>query len=182
MAVTIHNVRSEPQEHVAESSIDFERLFHDNWQRVYLVLYRVVGDPDEAQDLALEAFWRLYSHPPRHSQNVSGWLYRVAIRLGYNALRSVKRRHRYEQEAANQDIHNHLIDPAAEFDLTEQRQRVRQIIDGMQSRSAKVLLLRHSGFSYVEISSILKVPVSSVGTLLARAEKEFEQRFLKENR
>ena len=47
-----------------------------------------MGDADEAQDLALETFWRLYSSPPRRTENVGGWLYRVALRLGYNALRA----------------------------------------------------------------------------------------------
>ena len=41
-------------------SLDFERLFLEYWPAVYRVVQRLVGDPAEAEDLALEAFLRLY--------------------------------------------------------------------------------------------------------------------------
>jgi len=45
----------------------------------------------------------------------------------------------------------------------------------LKPRSAQVLTLRHSGLSYAEIAAVLRLPISSVGTLLARAEIEFEK-------
>jgi RNA polymerase sigma-70 factor (ECF subfamily) len=68
-----------------------EAAFNRHWSRVYGVLYRLVGDHAEAEDLALEAFWRL--HNQRSSMNdehsLGGWLYRVAVNLGFNALRAL---------------------------------------------------------------------------------------------
>jgi hypothetical protein len=71
----------------------FEELFQQHWQRVNAVLFRLVGDRDEAEDLALDAFWRLYRLPPPSGTTASlgGWLYRVATNLGFNALRARKR-------------------------------------------------------------------------------------------
>jgi DNA-directed RNA polymerase specialized sigma24 family protein len=37
---------------------DFEHIFHQYWERIYGVLFRLTGDPDEAEDLALETFYR----------------------------------------------------------------------------------------------------------------------------
>jgi DNA-directed RNA polymerase specialized sigma24 family protein len=45
----------------------------------------------------------------------------------------------------------------------------------MKPRSAKLLVLRHSGLSYKELAAAVKVKPSSVGKLLARAEDEFER-------
>jgi RNA polymerase sigma-70 factor (ECF subfamily) len=47
----------------------------------------------------------------------------------------------------------------------------------MKPRSAQLLILRHSGLSYAEIASAIEVSPNSVGTLLARAEREFEEQY-----
>jgi RNA polymerase sigma-70 factor (ECF subfamily) len=47
----------------------------------------------------------------------------------------------------------------------------------MKPRAAQLLILRHSGLSYADIAAALGVAPGSVGTLLARAEKEFERRY-----
>src|SRR5262245_16984529 len=75
-------------------SFEFERLFIEHWASVYRVLHRLVGDPAEAEDLALEAFRRLYRETEKQTGdiNVGGWLYRVATRLGLHSIRSWKRR------------------------------------------------------------------------------------------
>ena len=78
---------------------DLEEAFEQHWSSVCRTLYTLVGDWAEAEDLALETFWRLYKRPPRDLRNVGGWLYRVATNLGLNALRARKRRQRHEEEA-----------------------------------------------------------------------------------
>jgi RNA polymerase sigma-70 factor (ECF subfamily) len=152
-------------------------LFAEHWSRLCGVLFRLTGDPAEAEDLALETFWRLYRRPPQ-DLNLAGWLYRVATRLGLNALRSHKRRRRYEEQAGIlEEFQNASPDPAAEAERSEQRQTVRQALARMQPRSAQLLLLRHSGLSYAEVAAILGLAPSSVGALLARAEADFEKRY-----
>ena len=47
----------------------------------------------------------------------------------------------------------------------------------MKPKSAKILVLRHTGLSYAEIAAAVRVSPKSVGKLLSRAEKEFEQRY-----
>jgi RNA polymerase sigma-70 factor (ECF subfamily) len=160
-----------------QDSSPFERLLEEHWTRVCCVLFRLVGDRDEAEDLALEAFWRLYRRPPQ-DHNLAGWLYRVATNLGLNALRSRKRRKHYEEEAGLLDfIRNASFNPADEAESAEQRRAVRQVLAGMNARSAQLLVLRYSGFSYAEAAAVLGVAPTSIGALLARAESEFEKRY-----
>ena len=158
----------------------FEDAFNEHWDRVYEVLFRIVGDRAEAEDLSLETFLRLYNRPPKFEswEKLAGWLYRVATNLGFNALRSRKRRSRYEEEAG------HLVmdvlaapDPAKESERLEEIQRVRQILSLMKPRDAKLLILRNSGFSYTELAVTLEVAPGSIGTLLVRAEADFEKRY-----
>ncbi len=163
----------------AEADSTLEALFAEHWSRVCTVLFRLVGDRDEAEDLALEAFWRLYRRLPK-DLNLAGWLYRVATNLGLNALRSRKRRIRYEQEVGFLELtQSTSLDPAVETELAEQRSTVRRVLAEMNPRSAQLLVLRYSGLPYAEVASILDVAVSSIGTLLARAERDFEKRYQK---
>ena len=59
----------------------------------------------------------------------------------------------------------------------ERSGRVRAVLAEMKARDAELLLLRTDGLAYREIAQVLGVQPSSVGTLLARAEREFERRY-----
>ena len=62
--------------------------------------------------------------------------------------------------------------------LREERcARVREVLGGLKPRDAQLLLLRAEGLAYRELAEALGVQPGSVGTLLARAEAEFEKRF-----
>ncbi len=163
----------------ASAAEAFEALFVQHWDRIYQVLFRMVGDPAEAEDLALEVFWRLYEHSPEENPgtNVAGWLYRVATNLGYNALRAGRRRAFYEGAAA--DLHSSQTRDmtAAEAERRMERSRVRKVLQAMKPRAAKILILRHSGLAYSEIAAAMGLADSSVGTILSRAQREFAERF-----
>ena len=169
--------------HRAARSLDkdpavLEALFHENWERICRLLYRLTGDWDEAQDLALETFLQFDRNPPVDDRNLNGWLYRVAWRLGLNALRNQKRRQAYEQAAGQRMLpesgltHNRQLEEHA-----HQHIEVRKALQALPPRSAQLILLRYSGFSYAEIAAIMQITPASIGTLLARAEKEFKQVF-----
>lgn len=157
----------------------FDALFQQYWNRICEMLYRMTGDWHEAEDLALETFLRLYQQPPVDDQNLPGWVYRVAANLGLNALRASRRRSFYEAKAA-QDFAvagEYSADPAKVAEQQMEAEQVRVVLRKMKSRSAQMLVLRHSGLSYAEIAAALDIAASSVGTLLARAEREFEQKY-----
>ena len=157
---------------------ELEDLFHQQWSRLCAALYHFTGDPDEAEDLALEAFVQLWQRPPARAENLGGWLYRVATRLGLNRLRSTARRDRYELDAARNGLRGELSgDPEGETARRAEQARVRGVLAEMDERQARLLLLRHSGFSYQEIAAALGLNPASVGTLLTRAEQIFSERY-----
>lgn len=168
------------QQKASERADWFEITFSQHWNRVYGIAFSLVGDHAEAEDLSLETFWRLYKKEPANlkREQMGGWLYRVVTNLGLNALRSQQRRKSYEQEAllverAEYDTQN----PADQVEREQTRQNVRSVLVQLKSRSTKLLVLRYSGFSYRDIAATLEIAPGSVGTLLARAEKEFEEHY-----
>ena len=159
---------------------EFEAAFNQHWEPLCRVLYQLTSDEAEAEDLALEAFLQLYHRPPADQSKLSGWLYRVATNLGLNALRSRKRRQRYEIEAVNLALQtSEPEDPAIHYERRLEGERVRAALQSIKPRSAQILVLRHSGLAYAEIAAALGIASTSVGTLLVRAEQEFERAFRK---
>ena len=152
----------------------FEALFERHYDLVYGVLFRLTGTRAEAEDLLQEVFLRLYQRPMAHGENVAGWLYRVALNTGYNALRASHRRERRERITAPGEA---VPGPEEELSSIEARRRVQAVLAQLPERSAKMLVLRESGFSYKEIAEIVGVSVGSVGTLLARAQEAFSKAY-----
>ena len=161
-------------------SAEFETLFQEHWARVYRLLQRLVGDPSEAEDLALETFLRLYNQRPRREDglNLGGWLYRVATNLGLHSIRSWKRRENYELTAGKFALENSEEESPAEIlAQEEERQQVRRVLSKMNQKQSQLLILRHSGLSYKEIATTLNLAPASIGPLLVRAEREFEMQY-----
>lgn len=175
---TLSNAMTSSKRAAAQASADFETSFEAYWARIYAHLLGIVGDPADAQDLALETFYRLSIQSSLSSEHAAGWLFRVATNLGLNALRARQRRQRYEQAAAEQELLlNPPTDPAHEAERRLERQQVRQALAQMQPRQAQLLLLRQAGLSYQELAQALGLNPASVGKLLSRAQAEFAKRF-----
>ncbi|MBI2864110.1 MAG: sigma-70 family RNA polymerase sigma factor [Chloroflexi bacterium] len=159
----------------------FEEIFARYRHLVYGVLFRMTGDRDEAEELSQEVFLKLYTHRFRsgESHNLQGWLYRVATNLGFNSLRSRQRqRNRLDRLAHERPEHGSGSDPGVEVLRQEERDAVRQILATLPERQAACLTLRQMGLSYAEIAQAVGVSPGSVGTLLARAECTFKERYL----
>jgi RNA polymerase sigma factor (sigma-70 family) len=158
----------------------FETIFLEHWSRVHGFLQNLVGDHDEAEDLALEAFMRLYKNPVLMDPEfkAGGWLHQVAVHLGLNSIRGRKRREHYELKATQSEALNQDETSLDQLQVArEDQNRTRQVLSEMNPRQAQLLILRYSGFSYREIASALNLAVTSIGPLLVRAEDEFEKRF-----
>jgi RNA polymerase sigma-70 factor (ECF subfamily) len=181
MIDSMKHLKTEDVETAREESRspDFETLFQEHWARVFRILQRLVGDPSEAEDLALETFLRLYDQRPKEDGlNLGGWLYRVATNLGLHSIRSWKRREHYETTAGRFALENARDEAPAEIlAREEERQQVRRVLAGMNQKHSQLLILRHSGLSYKEIASTLQLAPASIGPLLVRAEREFEKKY-----
>jgi len=163
----------------AGDASQFERIFLEHWPHVHSFLHNLVGDHDEAEDLALEAFMRLYKNPLLLDADfkAGGWLHQVAVHLGLNAIRGRKRREHYELQAVREEASLHgEVDPVDLLAAREDQERARKVLGDMNPRRAQLLIMRHSGMSYREIASALSLAVTSIGPLLVRAEEDFERR------
>lgn len=154
--------------------MDFDQTFEEQYPPLVRYCHRLTGDPDVAEDVAQESLVRLFTHrvegPPA---GIRSWLFKTATHLVRDRYRVQKNRTRLLEE-------NPMTRPPAELPDTtleraEERQRARLALDALAERDREMLLMRYSGFSYREIAEVVEVAATSVGTLLARAERRFEE-------
>jgi len=164
----------------SRSEEPFESIFHEHWSSIHRFLSRMVIDPAEAEDLALETFYRLYKHNPseQDGSNTRGWLFKVATNLALQSIRSFKRREHYETSAGKDAlIETNEEQPSRIFAKKEEQHLVRMALGQMNTRQAELLIMRHSGMAYKEIANALQLSPTSIGPLLLRAEREFERQY-----
>jgi RNA polymerase sigma factor (sigma-70 family) len=172
--------RPVPSDHRAESGgqgkapagISYEEAYRSFHAQVVRQLTYLLGERTAAEDIAQETFLKLYTVPPPTRQNIGGWLHQVGARLALNYLRSEKRRQRRELQAGAPA--DPRVIPLEEAIWRQETVRaVRRVLDQLPAREGLALLLRHAGFAYQELAGILDVAPGSVGTLLARAQRQF---------
>ncbi len=169
--------RESSVEHWEEA--DFRAVFQQHYGRIVNILVRLLGDRAHADDVANDAFWRLYRQPGLQSDgNLGGWLYRTATNLGIDVLRMANRRREHEKASVGSARENVEGGPLDDLLRDERCQRVRQVLSLLKPVHAQLLILRSAGLSYKEISDALKVKATGVGTMLNRAEKEFRDRYV----
>jgi RNA polymerase sigma-70 factor (ECF subfamily) len=158
----------------------FEAVFRREYPRVAGMLARLTGDRGQAEEIAADVFCKLSRRSPRphDGDGLTAWIYRVAINAGLDAVRANARRHRHEHAAGAEALR--VAAPADALDDLLRRERgtrVRAVLAALKPREAQLLLLRSSGMAYREVAAALGIQPGSVGTLLARAEQEFERKF-----
>ncbi len=160
----------------------FETVFYQHYDRVYGLLFRLVGSRAEAEDLTQEVFLKLHHHAFRQrlfsrqrDHNISAWLYRTATNMGYNAIRGRQRRWQRNLVLVPDPAGSPGVDK--EVEQREQTTAVRRTLAQLPPRQTQLLLMRQLGFSYEECARACNVAPSSVGTLLARAAKAFKQAY-----
>lgn len=159
---------------------DFEDFFRSHYERIARAVARVVGDPASAEDLAVEAFWKLWCTPQAQGEKAGGWVYRTALRLGLNELRNNARRHHYESRSGHAPGEGRTsFTPEEAHAAAEEREQVRLVLAALDPRQAELLLLRSNGLSYEEVASAAEVNPVSVGTLISRAQQAFRKEYVR---
>jgi RNA polymerase sigma-70 factor (ECF subfamily) len=162
----------------------FETIFKRYYPLVFQLAYRCTGQREEADDIAQEAFLRFYRRPPHATSDPErrAWLCRVTTNLGLNALRSRQRRiSREEKAGGNVEVltaeDTARLNPERHIIENEEAAFIRSVLAELPERQQTYILLRSIGLSYAEIAEATGVAPASVGSLLARAEREFRRRY-----
>jgi RNA polymerase sigma-70 factor, ECF subfamily len=154
----------------------FEQLFRTYERRVYNVVLRVIGNPDEAEDLKQEAFFRAFKSIGsfRGGCRFSTWLFRIATNL---CLDEIKRK---KPQASTDELFEErnwrflerdaVPDPADELERDECLRSVRTALEGVPPHYRVLLVLRYvEELPYEEIARVMGCSVNALNVRLHRA-------------
>jgi RNA polymerase sigma-70 factor (ECF subfamily) len=160
----------------------FEVLVRRHEKRIFNLLYRWLGDYDEAAETAQEVFLSAYRSIRRFrgDSKFSTWIYRIAINHAKNCQKSLgaSRRRMTPLESADPDGVKQTVadlpdpgpDPSQEAERTETHERVQQWLNGLNADDALLVLLHDlQEIGYEEMAQILDIPLGTVKSRLHRA-------------
>jgi RNA polymerase sigma-70 factor, ECF subfamily len=166
----------------------FEMLVEKYQQPVMNLVYRMIGDLQESEDLCQNVFIQVHksAHRYRVTARFSTWLYTIARNLCLNELR---RRNRHPAESLdaspvdqeNYSLHHQLVDttnpsPPDACLLSELEERIHRALAALpETQRTAILLCRQQDLSYEQIAEILGCSVSATKSLIHRARESLRQ-------
>lgn len=151
----------------------FEELVERTHRQVFTVAYRLVGDRHEAEDVAQDAYLRVYRGLPgfRGDSSFETWLYRITANA---AVTHLKRRGRFGDLLADPEVMVSVPDLGSADPLD--RDEIQRALAALSAAQRTVLLLKDAyGFSCLEIADELGLTEGAVKVRLHRARKRLKE-------
>jgi len=161
----------------------FEVLVRKHQKRMLNIAYRMIGNYEDACEIVQDAFVSAYKGIKdfEEKSRFSTWLYTIVLNLSRNRLKQLKIRSYREEFSLNDpvitDDSQINKEPASgettileRLERRDVQQKVQGCINSLDNEFREVLILRDiHGFSYDEISNMLKIPEGTVKSRIFRA-------------
>ncbi|UCG29987.1 MAG: sigma-70 family RNA polymerase sigma factor [candidate division WOR-3 bacterium] len=147
---------------------------------LYKVMYRMVMNRDDAEDLVEEAFIKAYRSIKKFQTGrpFYSWLRRIAVNNAINFLKRERRSNVGPLEYVENTLSNGRNDPAQMIRDKMLRERISAAIARLPEDARIILSLKvEEDLSYDEIGKLLKIPKGTVMSRLARARMKLKQIF-----
>jgi len=165
----------------------FTEMVRSYQHRVFNIVYRILGDRAESEEVAQEVFIAVFKHIDgfRGDSKFSTWLFRIATNRAKNRAKYRARR--------NRDRHRDIDDtPASEVDQnpvggeTDRPDREAMgrelesvVQDGLETLNEKhrtaIVLCDIEDLSYAEMADVLEVAEGTVKSRLYRARRQLKE-------
>lgn len=163
----------------------FSGLVQQHLGRVFGVLYRMVGNCADAQDLAQDVFLKAYlrRRQLRDPERVLPWLLRIASNAAIDFRRA--RAVAPVSEEWNEELHPGPLAPSPEQQLVreERERRLREALQVLSPKQRAAIVLRDlEGLSGAEVAQALGCSQITVRTHIANARIKLRRALLKSQR
>ena len=171
----------------------FGELVANYQNRLIAVFYHLVQDQESAEDLAQEAFLRIYRsrHTYQPTAKFSTWMFRIAGNLASNSRRSKGRRREVPLNINDSGplgprpqeklfAEKSGLMPNRQLARSEAQAVVREALQKLNERQRMALLLhKFEGMSYADIGESMELSAAAVKSLLSRARENLRERLEK---
>jgi RNA polymerase sigma-70 factor (ECF subfamily) len=170
-------VKSPEQSHIETSDLgSFEQAMLPHLDAAHNLARWLLRNEHDAQDVVQEAYMRAFrSFSGFHGSNGRAWLLTIVRNTSYTFLK--KNRAGELTTPFDEEVHakRDEFSPAMIIEHAEDADLIRNAWEELPTESREILALRHQeNLSYNEISDILKVPIGTVMSRLARARSKLK--------
>ncbi len=159
---------------------EFEKLFKAQYSKLCSYANLFLNDPDAAEDVVQEVFFKLWKSRDEISINttIKSYLFR-AVRNGcMNVIDHISVREAYKVVNV-EDIKYSEENPIDETIVSELEQKIRETIDLLPSERRKIFIMsRFDGLKYREIADRLNISVKTVENQMYQALKFLRERLV----
>ncbi|CAM5779085.1 RNA polymerase sigma factor SigW [Brevibacillus borstelensis] len=156
----------------------FAELIEIYKDKIFQLAYRMVGNRQDAEDIAQETFLRVYAnlHTYDESYKFSTWIYRIATNLCIDRGRKKRPDFSLDEEVEpgqGMDWYSRLSsnekNPADLLVTQELQETVQDALSHLAPKYRSIMILRYiEDLSLQEISDIVKLPVTTIKTRIHR--------------
>lgn len=159
-------------------------------ESIYYMLLKMVNNPDDAEDLTIEAFGKAFNRLKQYQPNYafSTWMFKIASNNCIDFIRKERKKRTMsidtgleneEGDNVTYDIEADVRDPEEEMIRNQKMKAMRQVVEKLKPRYKQLVILRYfKEYSYEEISQELDLPLGTVKAQLFRA-RDFLQNLMK---
>jgi len=163
---------------------DFVRAFNGMRAELVSTLFFVLGNHDDAQDVAQEVFikcWRTRDSLT-DVKNLRAWIFRIGLNAAKDLQRNAwRRKAKPYGDAAPAEVPGKALTPGDALENKETLERLRKALHDLRPEEKEVFLLRQNGdLTYEEIAKMRRTPVGTVKTQMRSALQKL-RRVLKES-
>lgn len=155
---------------------NFKKLFNATSETIYYMAYKILKDPNDAQDAAQEIMLYIYNHleEVRSSQAFNQWMNKIIYGICNRSLSKILKAKDNLQEKEMESLLETNKDKLPEDYLEdlEEREALLNIVNSLSEKQRDVVLLYYyQGLSAKEVAEILDCSVAAVKDRLANAKK-----------
>ncbi|MDB6017760.1 MAG: rna polymerase sigma factor region 2 [Pedosphaera sp.] len=169
-------------------AVAFAELVDKYKQPVMNVVYRILRDGTEAEDLAQNVFLQVYKSAHRYeaSARFTTWLFTIARNL---CLNEIRRRSRHPADSLEATYPDSDDQPSRQYEdhktfappdtllHSELEQKIQQVIAELpEAQRTAILLCRQDELSYEEIAEVLECSLSATKSLIHRARETMKEK------
>ncbi|MDP2753987.1 MAG: sigma-70 family RNA polymerase sigma factor [Nitrospirota bacterium] len=162
----------------------FDELLDLYQKPVINIIYRMIQDKTEADDLAQEVFLRVYNYAKTYKPEAKflTWIYQITKNICLNELRRQKKKvvsidetFSKEDGAFKKEYASTSASPLEYSYVNEIQEMVKKAIEGLSAKQRMVVILRrYDELSYEDIATTMGCSVSAVKSLLNRAKESLK--------
>lgn len=144
----------------------FASLYDRHSRAAFSLAYRMMGERQASEDLTQDAFikvWRGAASYRAERGSVRTWILSVVHNRGIDQLRSSASRRRTQEKVEASAPRSQPSEAFAETWRNSRRDQVREALESLPKEQLKILELAYfSGYTHVEISDLLNLPLGTV--------------------